>query len=362
MLAVRHRLVYNRAGRRRLKQMSAISPTSNRADALLYTGGAVAYAVVGYVAGWVGLFQPSLWIALPATLLLAHSMVIAAYLVHECAHNSVFADRRSNTKLGRAMSWICGASYGTYEDIRYKHFRHHVDNDDVVWFDYDGFFDRHPLLTRFIKALEWFYVPAHDMLMHAIMVLTSFVIPERRDQRLRNVAVIAIRGGLLLTVLIVNPKAFLLYVVASLLLIHVLRFMDMLQHDYPYILSLYTEPQSPQRGDTEWEQAHTFSNPLSLRFEKLNWLVLNFGFHNAHHADMGVPWFRLPALHRELTGNDPTRVIPFSSQLRLYHANRLRRVYNPQPEGYPKGEAYLESARRGAGPIGGNAASFLTSF
>ena len=39
---------------------------------------------------------------------------------------------------------ICGASYSTFEDIRYKHFRHHVDNDDVVWFDYEKFFLSHP--------------------------------------------------------------------------------------------------------------------------------------------------------------------------------------------------------------------------
>jgi len=70
----------------------------------------------------------------------------------------------------------------------------------------------------------------------------------------------------------------------------------------------------------------------------------------------------LPALHFELTGNDPTRVIPLSSQLKLYHHNRVKRIYNPQPDDYPKGEAYLRTARSGAGPIGGNAASFLTSF
>ena len=35
---------------------------------------------------------------------------------------------------------ICGVSYSTFEDIRYKHFRRHVNNDDVVWFDYEKFF------------------------------------------------------------------------------------------------------------------------------------------------------------------------------------------------------------------------------
>jgi hypothetical protein len=70
----------------------------------------------------------------------------------------------------------------------------------------------------------------------------------------------------------------------------------------------------------------------------------------------------LPAAHAKLTGNDPARVIPFKSQLRLYHRNRVLRVCNPQVDGYPQGSDYLQSARAGRGPIGGNAASFLTSF
>jgi fatty acid desaturase len=102
--------------------------------------------------------------------------------------------------------------------------------------------------------------------------------------------------------------------------------------------------------------------PHSLRFEKLNWLTLNFGYHNAHHSNMNLPWYRLPELHRALTGDDPEKVIPLASQLRLYHRNRVLRVYNPQPDDYPKGERYLRAARAGQGPIGGNAASFLTSF
>ena len=71
-------------------------------------------------------------------------MTIAAYMIHECGHNTVFRTNKANARLGSFLNWICGASYGTYEDIRYKHFRHHVDNDDAVWFEYDKFFRRHP--------------------------------------------------------------------------------------------------------------------------------------------------------------------------------------------------------------------------
>jgi acyl-lipid omega-6 desaturase (Delta-12 desaturase) len=329
---------------------------------LRYNSVAVAYALGGYALGLAGIVQPAWPVNVLATLLLAHSMVIAAYLIHECGHNLVFRRARDNARLGRIMSWVCGAAYGTYEDMRYKHFRHHVDNDDVVWFQYDAFFAKHPRVTHLTRALEWLYIPAHDLIMHCIMILTSFVIPQRRNQRVRNVIVILVRGGLFAALLYWFPKAAILYAVAYLAMIHALRFMDSVQHDYPYSPTLFDYVPAPHKGDRAWEQQHTFSNPLSLRFEKLNWLMLNFGFHNAHHADMNVPWYRLPALHAALTGGDPDRVIPLQAQLVLYHRNRLARVCNPQPDDYPKGEEYLRMARGGEGAIGGNAASFLTSF
>ena len=342
--------------------MSATVPLFKEPKSVLMNGAALLYAAAGYVVGFAGLFHDSWAVNSAATLLLAHAMVIAAYLIHECGHNLVFNRARHNAALGRAMSWLCGAAYGTYEDIRYKHFRHHVDNDDVVWFEYEKFFERHPFVLRLVRALEWLYIPAHDLVMHFVMVFTSFIIPERRAQRRRNVTVILLRGGVFLLLLAFVPKVACLYAVAYLLMMHVLRFMDMLQHDYPYSPTLFEYVRSPHKGDAEWEQQHTFSNPVSLEFPRLNWLTLNFGYHNAHHSDMNVPWYRLPERHRELTGNDPERVIPFRSQLRLYHRNRVLRVCNPQPEDYPKGADYLRLARAGEGSIGGNAASFLTSF
>lgn len=327
-----------------------------------YYSAAIGYAVGGYALGIVGLFDSFWLVNVAATLLLAHAMTIAAYLIHECGHNLIFQRSRNNAKLGRVMSWLCGAAYGTYEDMRYKHFRHHVDNDDVVWFAYDDFFERHPVLTNITRVLEWAYVPAHDLIMHFVMVFTSFVIPQRRNQRLRNVTVILIRGSLFAAVFILAPKVALLYMLAYLIMVHVLRFMDSVQHDYPYSTTLFESSTAPHKGDSDWEQEHTFSNTLSLRFPKLNWLTLNFGYHNAHHANMNLPFYRLPALHAELSGNDPAFVIPFMAQLKLYHRNRVSRIYNPQTEHYPQGREYLRTAQTGDGPIGGNAASFLTSF
>lgn len=328
---------------------------------LRYHGGAVAYALTAYALGWAGLFSNSIFINIPAVVLLAHGMTIAAYMIHECGHNLVFRSNRDNTILGRFLTWICGASYGTYEDIRYKHFRHHVDNDDVVWFDYERFFKEHPAALRVTRALEWFYIPAHDLIMHTIMVFTSFIIPQRRNQRRRNIAVIAVRGSLFFLLLAFFPRAAVLYVIAYLLMMTLLRFMDSLQHDYPYSLTLFEFGRPPRKGNFAWEQEHTFSNPHSLKHERLNWLTLNFGFHNAHHDDMTVPWYRLPDKHRRMFGSDPLAVIPLKAQLRIFHKQRVRRIVGNHEGHEPQGRDYLRAAQR-AEVYGGNAASFLTSF
>lgn len=179
-----------------------------------YHGGAIVYAVAGYVTSIVGLFANSWAINALAVVFLGHAMTIAAYLVHECGHNTVLRNNRDNVTLGRFMSWICGASYGTFEDMRFKHFRHHVDNGDLVWFDYEAWFAQHPMVLKCTQWLEWCYVPAHELIMHGVMVFTSFLIPQRRGQRRRNLFVIVVRGGLYFLLLVLYPKVALMYAIA----------------------------------------------------------------------------------------------------------------------------------------------------
>ena len=333
---------------------------------MLYHGLALSYALLAYILGIAGLFNESLTVNFLSTVLLGHGMTIAAYLIHECGHNTVFKTNEANARLGGFLNWITGSAYGTYEDIRYKHFRHHIDNDDVAWFDYYRFFKDHPVVLRITRWLEWCYVPVHDLIMHAVMVVTSFVIPERRDQRQRNVTVILVRGSVFLTVLVYYPKVAILYAVAYMFMMQILRFMDSLQHDYGPSMTLFSDEPAPRRGDWEWEQEHTFSNPHSLKHEWLNWLTLNFGFHNAHHAKPVMPWYRLPDLHREMFGADPDNVIPLGSQLRIFHKYRVARIMHEGGDldgqsQHGLGKEYLHSAQQ-ARVYGGNAASFLTSF
>ncbi len=332
---------------------------------LWYHGGALLYGLGGYLLGLWGLFAASPWINAGAVLLLGHAMTICAYLIHECGHNTIFRSNDANARLGRVLNWVCGTSYGTFEDIRYKHFRHHLDNDDAVWFLHEEFIARHPRLAQLIKLLEWFYVPAYDLIMHVITMFTAFVIPQRRDQLAHNLLVLLVRGGIFCTVLYYRPKAALLYLLAYFIMMHILRLKDSVQHDYGSNPTLFVENPPSRYGGRASEQAHTFSNPECLRYDWPNYFTLCFGFHNAHHHRPTVPWYRLPEHHRKTFGNDPSRVIPFAVQLKMYHRYRVQRVTHSggDLDGLPtpwEGE-YLERARAGR-IYGGNAVSFLNSF
>jgi len=345
--------------------MTAIHKHFHETQGLYFHGAALLYGIVGYSLGWLGLFSQNLWVNAGATLLLGHAMTICAYMIHECGHNTVFRSNEANARLGRVLNWICGTSYGLFEDIRYKHFRHHMDNDDSVWFVCEDFLDRHPRLVQWIKFLEWFYIPAHDMIMHFITIFGAFIIPQRSDQRLRNTLVILIRGGVFFSVLLLNPKAAMLYLVAYIIMMHILRFKDGLQHDYGSNPTLFEEDPPSRFGGRTTEQAHTFSNPECLKYDWPNYLTLCFGFHNAHHKRPTVPWYRLPAYHREQFSTDAENVIPLSSQLKMYHKYRVPRVTHSGGElddmPTPWEGEYLERARAGK-MYGGNAVSFLNSF
>lgn len=316
---------------------------------------ALAYCHLAFFGGGALIFslQPA-WMAL-GTFVLAHAMVIAAYMIHDCAHNAVFRLPRHNAAFGRALGWLTGGCYATYEDMRATHMRHHVENSDSTGFDYRACLTRHPVLRRAVEAAEWLYVPAVELLMHAMLILAPFLFEERRAQRRRAVAITAIRFGLLAGVFLYSPWAYLCYLLAYLLFLTVLRFMDALQHNYGGDMAGH----AGHKGDRVYEQSHTFSNPVSLRYPWLNLLTLNFGYHNAHHARPTAPWHTLPSLHRALHGVDAPAVIPFRKQLASFHRNRMARIWSDESE--MQGERFLRRLHEGRA-VGATGVSFLTPF
>ncbi|MBA2658893.1 MAG: fatty acid desaturase [Nitrosospira sp.] len=316
------------------------------------------YCHLGYFGGAALILSLSPRLMTIGVLAMAHGMVIASYLIHDCGHNAMFKLPQHNALLGSALNWLTGGCYGTYADLRARHMKHHVNNADVVTFDYRGHLARHPLLRKIVEALEWLYIPAVELFMHGVLMLAPFILQEKKTMRLRTIKIAVIRFGLLLAIFVYSPMAYLCYLLAYLVFLTVLRFMDALQHNYDTVLVRDGAPYViKHRGDRDYEGSHTFSNLISARHSWLNLLTLNFGYHNAHHARPTTPWHELPKLHQALFGNDASFIIPLRKQMASFHKGRVARIFGDDSE--TQGNEFGRRLKSGSA-VGADGVSFLT--
>jgi fatty acid desaturase len=295
------------------------------------------------------------------TLAMAHGMVIAAYMIHDCGHNALFKSPSHNAMLGKTLNWLTGGCYGTYEELRANHMRHHVDNADVIILDYRGYLARHPAQRKMVEVLEWLYVPIVEFLMHGALILAPFIFKDKKEQRFRVIKTVMIRFSLLTAVFVYSPLAYMCYFLAYGIFLTVLRFMDALQHNYGIVLAADNRSDHSgllkRRGDRHYEQSHTFSNPVSIRYPWLNLITLNFGYHNAHHTKPTVPWHELPKLHEVQYGGEAAFVIPFGKQLSSFHKGRVARIFGDPNE--TEGNRFAQNLNNGRA-VGASGISFLT--
>ena len=286
----------------------------------------LAWTCAGWLASFALMGASSLMLNVAGVLLCVHAMVLAAYLIHEAAHQSLFAARWTNAAAGEAMNFIAGSAYASFERIRHMHIRHHLDRADLTCFDFKALMRRRLALRRILQTLEWAYIPATEILMHWQVIGRPFVVASQRPHLPRVAAMLIARVGLLTLLGWWSLRALLLYAVAAILLLHVLNFFDAFHHTFPQYFVAADEPVPMGGRDRHYEQVNTYSNVISRRHPWLNLLTLNFGYHNAHHHRPSMPWHRLPALHRDLYGEQARGLLPLAELLHTWHHNRVRRV------------------------------------
>jgi fatty acid desaturase len=322
---------------------------------------AFGFVFVGYALGVYMLFSYHWLINLAGVLLTAQALIISAYLLHEFSHWSIFKTPDANRRWGDVMSWINGSCYSTFEEIRSKHMHHHVDRADVLTFNVQHLMRDMPSFARnIIKALEWMYIPALEILMHFLVIILPFIRPEWHHKRARLTTIVLVRGSMFALIAWLSIKAWLLYLLAYGIMLTALRFADAFQHTY----DVFLESNLAQSGgkisdgkvrDRSYEQANTFSNLTSLQYPWLNLLFLNFPYHNAHHEKPIAAWYQLPKLHADLFGDSSSLpVIPMSKLLLAYHRHRVMRL---QSDDY--GVVTSQSANAFIGAAG---VSFLTAL
>lgn len=290
-----------------------------RAFGIAFLGYALALALIT-AGGWLaGGGLTAFVLALAGTALLCASLVTAAYLIHECAHGTLFRRPEHNGWLGVGLAWVVGACYGPFAALREKHLIHHAERIDSVSFDYRPLLARHHNLRILIERLESVGIPAVDLLMHAAVIGAPFFLPDCRPQRARVMVVLVMRTAFFFGLAWIWPPALLCYALGYMLFLHIMRFMDAFQHTYELVVVRERgELRERTRPSRDFEEMHTYSNPSPL----LNLITLNFGFHNAHHQKPAAPWYRLPDLHAELYGGRQANTHRFDELLRNYWRNR----------------------------------------
>ncbi len=319
---------------------------------------ALAFVLAGWPTGIALLGQPAWWLNAAGVLLVVVTLTWSAYFIHEFAHQAIFKTPQANERWGTLMSWINGSCFARFADLRKKHMRHHVERADVITFDAQAFLRAHPLVRRLVLALEWAYIPAVEFVMRGFVIAMPFMGDRKKDARARvvGVAVVRLAGWALLAWW--SLKALALYALAYLVFVTLLRFADCFQHTYDAYPILDDAPIPDDKvRDKAYEQANTYSDVVAVDAKWLNLLWLNFGFHNAHHDRPTAPWYRLPALHRDLYPNGSAQVVTVGELLRSFHRHRVARVLASDygavlPPGTP---------RRADGFLGAVGVSFLTA-
>jgi fatty acid desaturase len=263
------------------------------------------------------------------------SLTWSAYFIHEFAHYAIFKNPQVNARWGTLMSWLNGSCYARFDDMRRKHMRHHVERADVITFDAKGYLLQSPAWLRgSVLALEWAYFPAVEFLMRGFVIAMPFLKTAKGDTgaaRLRMLGIALLRFSALALLGWLSLKALLLYCLAVLVFITLLRFADCFQHTYIAYPILDDTPLPKELiRDRVYEQANTYSDVVGVgtgpATSVLNMLWLNFGFHNAHHERPTMPWYRLPAYHRALYPVDYAQVVTVADLLRSFHINRVKRI------------------------------------
>jgi fatty acid desaturase len=284
-------------------------------------------------------------------LLVVHTLVWSAYLIHELMHGNLFRQPEWNAWLGQIMIFLNGSCYCRYHALAGNHLAHHKNRADFSPFSIPVFLRSLPKpILQIIVALEWCYFPALNFILRWIAALSPFLGEKRRDERLRNALLLVIRGGLFTALAIYSPRALVLYFLAYICFINILRFVDCFQHTY----TVFQLGQSMPKYALEHEENNTFSNLISRRWAWLNLLLLNFGYHNAHHRVMRCPWYLLPKLDLELYPRDYRQYLTLPELVGNYHHFRIQRLF--------EGQGQVEDGDRGLNIdhfIGGIGVSFL---
>lgn len=288
-------------------------------------GLAIVYVFVGYSFSIVCI-SSQFWAAnILGVILLIHTLLWAAYFVHEFVHGTIFRRPGLNASLASVMLFLTGSCYCRFRGLARNHLAHHKNRADFSAFSITDFLKSLPKpLMQLIIVLEWLYFPAINFILRWLCALAPFFGQARRDERWRNSGLLLLRGILFALMGWHSWRSLLLYLLAYICFINILRFMDCFQHTY----AVFQLGQAIPQYNLNYEETNTYSNLMPERWRWLNLLLLNFGYHNAHHRVIHCPWYLLPQLDAELYHSEYRQHVTLDRLVKNYHQFRIHRLFH----------------------------------
>lgn len=237
--------------------------------ALLQTFGVVAFAAV--VGTW--------WSYLLAFAWMGRGHALLNILGHEAAHRLLFSNRRVNDAVGRwLLAYPSLQPFGVYRRFHLVHHRDELGPDEPDARLYAGY----P-----IPRASWRRKLTRDAcgVSAAKNVRSLLRAAKRRDRD--AVGILVVQVVLLAAAIAAGaPWAYVVWIGSWATLWKVSN-----------RLRAVAEHGGMRHDDDRRATTHVVRQSWLAR---LTFVPYNTGWHLAHHADMGVPWYRLPDLHAEL--------------------------------------------------------------
>lgn len=286
---------------------------------------AVLYTLLGFSFGMYCITRGGLAVPLSGSILLMHTTTCSALLTHELMHHTMFKEVKLNDALARVLMIISGGCYFPYSGLKQQHLKHHR-----VKVGYDGFSITRWVTSlpigwqKLIVAMEYVYFPALSIISRIRSLSMPFFVPEQKALRARIAGVFALRMICYAIAWRISPYSLLWLLLGWIGMLQLLRVYDCFHHTFDVLAPGTPAPQL----DRDYEQSNTYSSLISKRITTLNWIFLNYGYHNAHHARPAVHWLDLPRVHRTLGPEVDSHCILFGELVKWFHKHRIRRIYN----------------------------------
>lgn len=254
----------------------------NKANGWIFSAWLIGHLAVCAIMIWLIIITDHVAIKVLLSILLASQLHALTILQHDCGHQNAYRTKWANLWIGRLLAWMIFLPFTSFTELHKRHHTHTGDpqHDPDEWFYAGG--------SKQLLLREFFFVPRF-----IIESLGSRLPPVLRRRVLRElIGHIIIYTGLLGAAWYFDffqPVLYGLLIPVAILALIINPISRGYEH-YPITLMARDNPKRRQLKH----------NTVTIRNPVFSLLWANITYHVEHHLYPGVPFYRLPKLHRLL--------------------------------------------------------------